>query len=85
MIRWIKKRREQQAAHRVAIKAAREVYDRYKGQSVVVTEGRGFISAASPSREAWDSYFDSMLEQGASAWATQRSFDRALKRWKAKK
>lgn len=73
------------AAHNVAIKVAREVYDRHKNQSVVVTEGAGFMSAASPSREAWDHYFESMSEQGADAWATRRKFDRAMKRWKAEK
>lgn len=82
---WLKKILDGRKAHRVAIKVARNVYDRHKNQSVVVTEGAGFVSAASPSRVAWDYYFDSMLEQGANAWTSQRKFDRAMKRWRAEK
>lgn len=84
-MKWIKKIRGLLVAHNVAIVVAREVFDRYKGQSVVVTEGPGYTSAASPSRLAWDYYFDSMLDQGFSAWLTKRKFDRALKRWEAEK
>lgn len=84
---WSSKHREERrnllAAHSIALKAGQETYDRYSDRAVVLTEGGGpgysFISAASPSREAWDVYFDSMLEQGFSAWDTQHLFNRQLK------
>ena len=82
---WLKKILDGRKAHRVAIKVARNVYDRHKDQSVVVTEGAGFVSAASPSRVAWDEYFYSMADQGFSAWSSKRKFDRAMKRWRAEK
>jgi len=73
------------AAHSTAFKVAQEVYERYRGQSVVMSEGEGpgysFVSAASPSREAWDAYFDSMREQGFSAWDTQKRFNREFDSW----
>lgn len=69
-------------AHRVALEKSREAFDQHKHQSVVITEGAGFMSASSPKRLAWDIYFDSMLAQGYSAWATYRKFDRAIKKWK---
>jgi len=80
----IETRRRLRAAHSVALRDAQEVYERYRGQDVVLSHGQGpgysCVSAASPGREAWDRYFDSMLEQGVSAWDTQRWFDRDLQR-----
>lgn len=86
---WSNKHREERrrllAAHRIAFKVAQEVYDRYRDQAVVMSHGDGpgysFLSAASPSREAWDAYFDSMQEQGFSAWDTQTRFNREFDRW----
>jgi len=82
---WLlRNRRALRAAHRVALREAQKVYDSHWRQEVVLSRGGGpgysFVSAASPSREAWDRYFDSMREQGQSAWDTQRWFDRGLER-----
>lgn len=83
---WSRKRREAKRAlreaHSVALAVAQGVYDRYRDQTTVITEGSGpgysFVSAASPSREAWDSYFDSMGKQGFSGWDTRKLFERDL-------
>lgn len=88
---WNRKKREERralrAAHLVALEVARESYERHRHQDTVISTGEGpgysFISAASPSRVAWDVYFDSMGEQGYSAWDTERLFDRELKGWEA--
>jgi hypothetical protein len=79
-------------AHGVAMNAAQAVYDKYKGQDVVITHGRGvvingetfpngvYVSAAGPYREAWDEYFDVMLYQGYFPKETRDRFDKELKR-----
>jgi len=80
----LRNRRALRAAHLVALREAQKVYDSLRGQEVVLSRGGGpgytFVSAASPGREAWDRYFDSMEEQGQSAWDTQSWFDRGLER-----
>lgn len=78
-------RKALRAAHLIALEPAREVYERHRHESSVISTGEGpgysFISAASPSRVAWDAYFDGMQKQGHSAWDTEKLFDRALKGW----
>lgn len=80
----LRNRRALRAAHLVALREAQKVYDAHRDQEVVLSRGGGpgytFVSAASPGREAWDRYFDSMEEQGQSAWNTQSWFDRGLER-----
>lgn len=80
----LRHRRVLRAAHLVALREAQAVYDAHRDQAVVLSHGVGpgysFVSAASPGREAWDRYFDSMEEQGQSAWNTRHWFDRDLER-----
>jgi pyruvate/2-oxoacid:ferredoxin oxidoreductase beta subunit len=73
-------RRDLKASHGAAMKRAQAMYDAHKHESVVITEGPGFVSAADPYREAWDVYFDSMLEQGYFPKQGMDKFDRDLKR-----
>ena len=65
------------------MEAAWAEYERYKSESVVLSEGSGpgysFVSAAGPERLAWDAYFDSMDEQGFSAWDTRRRYEREFR------
>jgi len=76
-------RRARLAAHGVAMEVAWAEYERYKDEPMVITEGEGpgysFISAAGPERLAWDAYFDSMRDQGFSAWDTQKRFEREFR------
>ena len=86
---WNRKKREERralrAAHLVALEVARESYERQRHRDTVSSTGEGpgysFVPAASPGREAWDIYFDSMGEQGHSARDTQKLFGRELRGW----
>lgn len=84
---WNRKKREERralrAAHLVALEVARESYERHRDTVSSTGEGPGysFVPAASPGREARAVYFDSMGEQGQSAWDTKRLFGRELRGW----
>lgn len=56
-------------AHHKAMNIAKLTYEQLRDQEVVITKPNEYVvSAASPSREAWDEYFYTMQDLGYNAW-----------------
>lgn len=72
------------AAHATAMKSAQECYDMCSIEPVVYEEyldGPFHVyTAASPEREAWDTYFEHVRHLGEDPWRGQKLFDKELKR-----
>lgn len=72
------------AHHAAAMKSAQECYDLCEPGGIVTREFEEgeyhVITAATPSREAWETYFDCMVEFGEDPWKGKDLFDKELKR-----
>lgn len=70
--------------HAAAMRSAQDCYDLCEPQGVVTrkfSDGEyQVITAATPSREAWETYFDCMLGFGEDPWKGKDLFDKELKR-----
>lgn len=84
---WNRQKREARraflAAHRESLAEAQVVYDEFKDRQVVIQEGTvpgfDFISAASPTREAYDVYWQSMVDRGFAETVEFDLFERELR------
>lgn len=81
-MKWLERRREFTRHHEEALKAAQETYDKYKHLDTVSKEyddGPFHVyTAASPYREAWDTYFAVLHDLGEDPWKGKKRFDKEL-------
>lgn len=78
------KRSEWKAYHASAMRVAQTTYDFHDPDDIVyesysVPEGHVY-TATTPSRVAWEAYFDAMTDFGQDPWRGRKRFEKELKR-----